>query len=73
MSFEKECEKLLSLHWKQEEHILIKKILENVLYYKKLMPKELKKDIQEILLLTSNLKIEHEILVNKFKELKNLN
>ena len=70
MTFEKECEKLLSLKWSEEEHLLIKKILENVMYYKKLMPKELKKDIQEILLLTSTLKIEHEILVEKFKQLK---
>ena len=58
--FEEEMQKLLAKDWCEEEYKLINRLLENLKYYKRLMPKALKLDIISALELCNRLKIELE-------------
>lgn len=62
---EQECDQLLQKNWTEEQKSLIKRILENVLYYKKILPKTLKNDIISALKMCNELKDELDELKNK--------
>ena len=65
--FEQELENLLQKKWTDEERILISRLMENVTYYKKLIPKSLKQDIVNALQMCNVLKTELEIYREKYK------
>jgi hypothetical protein len=56
--FEEQLETLLQKEWSEEERILIKRLMDNVAYYKKLLPKSLKQDIFDALQMCNTLKNE---------------
>lgn len=57
-----EFEKLLLLEWNDEEREMINRIMEGILYYKKLLPKTLKNDVISALQLCNTLKVKLENL-----------
>lgn len=59
---DEESNKLLEKEWSEEERTLITRVLKNVLYYKKIIPKSLKNDIISALKLCNQLKKELELL-----------
>lgn len=59
---DEESNRLLEKEWSEEERLLITRVLKNVLYYKKLIPKSLKADIISALQLCNELKEELENL-----------
>jgi hypothetical protein len=59
--FEQELDNLLQKNWSDEEKRLITLLMENVIYYKKLIPKSLKQDIMNALQMCNVLKTELEI------------
>lgn len=59
--FEQELDNLLQKNWSDEERRLIGLLMENVIYYKKLIPKSLKQDILNALQMCNVLKTELEI------------
>jgi hypothetical protein len=59
--FEQELDNLLQKNWSDEERRLITLLMENVIYYKKLIPKSLKQDIMNALQMCNVLKTELEI------------
>ena len=63
--FEDEMKKLLDKQWEEDEHKLISRLLENLVYYKRLMSKSLKTDIILVLELCNKLKTELEDLKEK--------
>jgi hypothetical protein len=63
--FEDEMKKLLDKKWEEDEHKLISRLLENLVYYKRLMSKSLKTDIILVLELCNKLKTELEDLKEK--------
>lgn len=58
--FEQELQLLLEKQWGTEERELLDKLVGNLLYYKKLIPKALKKDIMDALQMCNQLKLELE-------------
>lgn len=70
--FEEEMKKLLEKDWDEDESKLITRLLENLVYYKRLMPKALKLDIISALELCNKLKVELEDLRKKIHELNDL-
>lgn len=58
--FEQELDNLLQKPWSDEEKILISRLMDNVAYYKKLIPKSLKQDILNALQMCNVLKTELE-------------
>lgn len=70
--FEEEMKKLLEKNWEEDEKTLINRLLENLVYYKRLMPKALKLDIIAALELCNKLKVELEDLRKKIHELNDL-
>jgi hypothetical protein len=58
---EEEFKLLLDKSWTDEEREMIKRIMDSLLYYKKLLPKSLKNDIIAALQLCNNLKHKIEI------------
>ena len=65
--FEEQLETLLQKEWSEEERILIKGLMDNVAYYKKLLPKTLKQDIFDALEMCNTLKNELEYYRTKCK------
>lgn len=63
--FEEELKLLLEKKWEDEERELINKLMSNLSYYKKLLPKSLRKDITDALQMCNVLKMELE----KYREL----
>jgi len=63
--FEQELENLLQKNWSDEERALIVRLMDNVMYYKKLIPKSLKHDIFEALKMCNVLKMELEMYRSK--------
>ena len=59
--FEQELESLLEKKWDQDQKDLIKRLTDNVIYYKKLLPKSLKQDVLLALEMCNILKTELEI------------
>jgi hypothetical protein len=59
--FEQELDNLLQKNWSDEERRLISLLMENIIYYKKLIPKSLKQDIMNALQMCNVLKTELEI------------
>lgn len=53
---------LLNHEWTPDEKVLIKRLVESLLYYKYLIPKNLKSDIVAILDMANNIKHEYTIL-----------
>ncbi len=53
---EEEFNKLLEKEWTEEERQMIQRIMEGLLYYRKLLPKALKADVISALQLCNNLK-----------------
>lgn len=58
--FEEELNSLLEKKWSEDELKMIKKLLENLTYYKKLIPKSLKQEIAVALQMCNSLKVELE-------------
>lgn len=58
--FEQELDLLLQKNWSDEQRVLIKRLMDNVAYYKKLLPKSLKQDVFEALQMCNTLKNELE-------------
>jgi hypothetical protein len=56
--FETELDNLLQKEWSDEERAMITRLMENVTYYKKLIPKSLKQDIMNALQMCNVLKDE---------------
>jgi hypothetical protein len=53
-------ESLLDKDWTDEEKVLLKKLSDNLIYYKKLIPNTLKGDIIAILKIANNIKSDYE-------------
>lgn len=68
---EEEFKILLEKEWTIEEREIIKRIMEGLLYYKKLLPKTLKQDVLSALELCNKLKDESDELHKKIKLLLN--
>jgi hypothetical protein len=58
--FEAELDNLIQKKWSDEERAMITRLMENVTYYKKLIPKSLKQDIMNALQMCNVLKDELE-------------
>jgi len=58
--FEEELDKLLRKDWSDEEKTLWQRIIDGLLFYKRILPKTLKTDILLALQLCNNLKDELE-------------
>lgn len=58
--FEDELDKLLQKEWTEDEKTLLQRIIDGLLYYKRILPKSLKNDILLALQLCNNLKDELE-------------
>lgn len=58
--FEEELNLLLEKEWSKEEREMMTKLLKNLTYYKKLIPKSLKQDIAIALQMCNTLKTELE-------------
>lgn len=71
--FEQELDNLLQKNWSDEERRFISLLMENVIYYKKLIPKNLKQDIMNALQMCNVLKTELEIYRAKCKCLESKN
>jgi len=63
--FEEELKLLLEKKWEEEQRELINKLMSNLTYYNKLLPKSLRKDITDALQMCNVLKMELE----KYREL----
>ena len=63
--FEEELENLLKKNWSDDERALIVRLMDNVMYYRKLIPKSLKHDIFEALKMCNVLKVELEMYRSK--------
>jgi uncharacterized protein Yka (UPF0111/DUF47 family) len=61
----------LEKEWSDEERQLIKRIIEGLLYYKRILPRSLKDDIVSALQLCNRLKHQLDILIGKVGELEN--
>ena len=70
--FEEEMKKLLEKDWEEDEYTLINRLMENLVYYKRLMPKTLKSDIIAALEMCNKLKMELEVLRKKNHDLNDL-
>jgi hypothetical protein len=55
---------LLNHEWTPDERVLIKRLVDSLLYYKYLIPKNLKSDVVAILDMANNIKHEYTILKN---------
>jgi hypothetical protein len=53
---------LLEKSWEAEEKILLKKLSDNLLYYKNMIPKALKLDVIAVLELANTIKSDYDIL-----------
>lgn len=67
-----EFQKLLLKEWNEEEKQMIIRIMDGILYYKKLLPKSLKEDVICALNLCNTLKTKLEDYEKELKELKEL-
>ena len=65
---EEELSRLLERQWTDEERAMINRIMDGLLYYKKLIPKALKNDVVSALQLCNRLKSQLEELVNTREE-----
>lgn len=61
---EEELSRLLERQWTDEERAMINRIMDGLLYYKKLIPKALKNDVVSALQLCNRLKLQLEELLN---------
>lgn len=68
---ERELELLQKKNWNEKEREMIKSLVQNIKYYRKLIPNSLKKDICEALNMCNELKIELDSY-RRFCENKNL-
>jgi hypothetical protein len=64
--YEEELNILLNSKWTEEEKSIISRLTDNLMYYKKLVPSSLKKDIFITLQLCNKLKTEFE----EYKDMK---
>lgn len=64
---------LLNHDWTHEEKILIKRLVDSLLYYKYLIPKNLKSDVIAILDIANKIKHEYTILKKTTVNLKRRN
>lgn len=69
---EEEFKKLLEKEWSEEERQMIQRIMEGMLYYRKLLPKALKADVISALQLCNKLKHQLDILIAKVGELEDV-
>lgn len=69
---EEEFQKLLEKQWSEDERIMIQRIMEGLMYYRKLLPKSLKADVISALQLCNKLKHQLETLMAKVGELENV-
>lgn len=69
---EEEFKKLLDKDWSEEERQMIQRIMEGLLYYRKILPKSLKADVVSALQLCNKLKHQLEVLVNKVAEVEDV-
>lgn len=58
-----EAKNLLNHNWEEEERLLIQKVIDNLIYYKKFIPNSLKGDVQSILNMANKIKIDYDNLV----------
>lgn len=63
---------LLENNWSNDEKNMIERIMNGLLYFKKLLPKILKDDVITALKLCNELKTENENLKKENNELKNV-
>ena len=63
--FEQQLDILLQQEWSEDEHKLISRLMDNVTYYKKLIPKSLKQDIMNALQMCNVLKTELDLYRKK--------
>lgn len=56
---------LLTLKWEESEKILIKRLTDSLISYKLLLPKSLKQDMYDMLLIATKIKMEYEELLLK--------
>lgn len=63
--FEDEMKKLLDKKWDEEDYKLISRLLDNLVYYKRIMSKSMKTDLMSMLELCNKLKTELEDLKEK--------
>lgn len=60
-----QSEIILNLKWEESEIILIKRLTDSLISYKLLIPKSLKQDIKDMLVMATKIKIDHEELIKK--------
>lgn len=58
-----EATKLLESSWLEHEKNLVKRVLDNMISYKSLIPKALKKDIRDLLIMANRIKTEYDNLI----------
>lgn len=59
-----EAKNLLNHNWEEEERLLIQKVIDNLIYYKKFIPNSLKGDVQSILNMANKIKVDYDNLLN---------
>jgi len=62
-----EAQRLLSTDWKDEDKVLIKKMIDSLVSYKSLIPRGLRQDITSILQMATRIKSEYDELLLKYK------
>lgn len=68
---EEHFQKLLEKEWEEEEKKIIEKIMEGLLYYKRILPSSFKNDVSEAIKLCNRLKEQIEELQEKIKRFEN--
>ena len=58
-----EADKLFSKEWLDHERALIKRMVDNMVAYKRLIPKCMKEDIKQLLVMANRIKTEYDELV----------
>jgi hypothetical protein len=58
-----EAKNLLNHNWEEEERVLIQKVIDNLIYYKKFIPNSLKDDVKSILDMANKIKIDYDNLL----------
>lgn len=58
-----QTERLLILNWDESEKLLIKRLTDSLISYKLLLPKSLKQDIKDMLVMSTKIKEEYDNLI----------
>lgn len=66
----KEREELLLKNWTTDEKEIINRLIDNMVTYRRIISKSVKKDVTDILKIANHIKAEYDIIKDKDKNVK---